>query len=213
MESLVFLQALLLLLVFLPQFRGALVEEGDRVLIGTAAFLHQVVDELIVEAVGDPGGGLRIAMLRSDGDDEAAPHGICEHVAQRLGRRGQVRPGRQVFEVRALEELDVVRSQRLDDLAAQAGAVQALDIRIDVNLRPRRLIHDLVHHHDLLRTLELHGRAAFIHRGLLHLVVAHRQRHQERERQCDPEAFAEDDVIVAQGAPLDDVFIAFARRF
>ena len=50
-----------------------------------------------------------------------------------------------------------------------------------------------------------------IHRRLVHLVVAQRQGDEDGHRQRDPQALADDDVVVAQRAALDGVLVAVDR--
>ena len=208
---LILLQPLLLLLVLLLQLGGALLQEGDRIFIGAAAFFHQIVDKLLVETVRHQGGGFGIGMAGGDGNDEAAPHGIGGDAAKGRGRRRRA-GSRLVLEVGSLEQFDLVWRERLDDFDAQTRAVEALEIGVDVDVGARRLVHDLVDHHDFFRSLELHGRPAFVHGRLLHLKVTQWQRDEQRQRQRDPEAFADDDVVIAQGAAFDGVRVRFIRR-
>ena len=107
---LVFLQALLLVLVFLLQLGRALLEKRDRLLVGAAALGHQVVDELAVETVGDDGGGLGIAMPGGDQDDEAAAHGFGGHVSEDGRGRRRRGAGTGPRQERPLEDLDLRRA-------------------------------------------------------------------------------------------------------
>ena len=91
-QLLVFLQPLLLLFVLMLQFRGALLQKRDRLVIGAAAFLHQVFDELRVETVGDQGGRLGVGVAGGDQDDETAAHGLGIDAAQGGGGRRRAGP-------------------------------------------------------------------------------------------------------------------------
>jgi len=106
-----------------------------------------------------------------------------------------------------LQQPDLVGGERLGDHGAEATAAQDLEVSPEIHLGPDRGVHDLFVLHHPLRPLELHGGHARIHRGFLRLVIPDGQGDEQGHRECDPEAFAQDNIIVAQGSLLDHLLV------
>ena len=172
-------------------------------LIFTPVIIHEVGDELADVLVGDEGGGDGIGVPDSDADEEAVAGGIDGNGAEGLAGGGQGCAGLEIFQKGALQDLHFLRGEGLDDLGAQALAVQFFKVGTQLHLTADGGIHHALRRDDGVGLFKLHRGGGHVHLGLAGLPVAQAEGNEQGERQGDPELFAQDDVVVAQRPPLD----------
>ena len=101
------------------------------------------------------------------------------------------------------QDLELIRGERVDHAQAEPVAVDVADVGVEVELRPDRGVHDALARDDGLRLLELERGDGLVDRRLARLPVEEAHGDDDRERQRDPHALAQDDVVVPQRPALD----------
>ena len=191
---------------------GLRAEELDAGLAAPAVVVGEVAEELADKLVGDQRGGGRVGVADDDADEEAVAGGVDVHRAEAVGGRRDSLAGLEVLEVRALEGPDLVGGERLDDARAQPLAVQFLEIGAELGFVANGRVDDPLGRDEGFRFLELHRGDRLVHLRLARLPVAEAEGDDQRQRQRDPHSLPEDDVVVAERAPLDRRLVLVVRR-
>jgi hypothetical protein len=205
--ALVFLEAAFGGLGLEAELLGAAAEVFDGELVFAADVLDEVVDELAGVAVGDDRGALGVAVLDGDGDEETVAEVADEDVADEGAGGGRGAALGDLLLVGALEDLDLLGGEGLHDGTAEAVALEDAEVGVEIDLGADGGINDLLVEDDAFGALELHRGGGAKHRGLARLPVAVGEGNEQRNRQRNPKAFAEDDEVVAERAALDGVLL------
>jgi hypothetical protein len=189
------------------EFERAGLQIFDGVLVFTSDGVQQVGHELGDVAVGDERGGVGIAMGGRDVDEEAVADGLNGDAADEGADARGLLAGLEFGEVGLLKELDLVRGEGGHHLVAKGGGAHDLKVGVELDVAVDGRIDDLLAGDDGLRLLDAHRGRALIHRDRAGFVISEADGDEKGEGKGDPDALPENDVIIAQRAALDHIFI------
>src|ERR1035438_8049867 len=165
--------------------------------------LKQVVHEFLDVAVGHQGRRRRILVMHRDRDEVAVPQRLGgDGSKQHRGRRGGG-AWREMLEGGPLEDSALIGREGLYHARPEPVAVDVVDVGVEVDLRPDRGVHDTLACHDGLRLLELERRDGLVDGRLSRLPVKEAHGGDDCQRERDPHALAQDDVVIPKRPAFD----------